>query len=150
MQSSVILVIPAYGEPESIGGVPQCDRFTLDTARRDRRCAMTIAAGVVYVVAKAPRPRVTKTRLCPPLTRDQAAQLASAFLLDTLVNVNLAGLTAGIVCREASERKALRQLVGPRVQVSIQSGGGPGDGTSLKGCAPSEGSECLHLDFHCG
>ena len=106
MQSSVILVIPAYGEPESIGGVPQCDRFTLDTARRDRRCAMTIAAGVVYVVAKAPRPRVTKGRLCPPLTRDQAAQLASAFLLDTLVNVNLAGLTAGIVCREASERKA--------------------------------------------
>ena len=37
--------------------------------------------GVVYVVAKAPRPGVSKTRLCPPLTPDQAAHLAAAFLL---------------------------------------------------------------------
>ena len=55
--------------------------------------------GVVYVVAKAPRPGVSKTRLCPPLTPDQAAHLAAAFLRDTLSNVTLAGLSPGIVCQ---------------------------------------------------
>ena len=38
----------------------------------------------VLVVAKAPVPGRVKTRLCPPLTADQAADLASAALLDTL------------------------------------------------------------------
>jgi len=41
---------------------------------------MKRADGVVYVVAKAPRPGSTKTRLCPPLSPDQAAQLAGAAL----------------------------------------------------------------------
>ncbi len=59
--------------------------------------------GVVYVVAKAPQPGVSKTRLCPPLTPDQASQVARAFLYDTLANATLAGVTPRIVCRTASE-----------------------------------------------
>ncbi len=38
----------------------------------------------VVVLAKAPVPGRSKTRLCPPLTPEQAAQVAGAALLDTL------------------------------------------------------------------
>ena len=38
----------------------------------------------LVVVAKRPTPGETKTRLCPPLTGEQAAQLYECFLLDTL------------------------------------------------------------------
>lgn len=38
----------------------------------------------VLVVAKAPVPGLAKTRLCPPLTPDGAAEVAAAALLDTL------------------------------------------------------------------
>lgn len=82
---------------------------------------------VVYVVAKAPRPGATKTRLCPPLTLDEAARLAGAFVLDTLETVNTAGFTARVVCRDASEREELDRLVGPAAEVKIQSGRGLGD-----------------------
>jgi rSAM/selenodomain-associated transferase 1 len=79
------------------------------------------------VVAKAPRPGVTKTRLCPPLTPDQASRLASAFLHDSLANAIQAGLAPRIVCRGATEQQELRRLAGPLTQVSIQSGDGLGD-----------------------
>ena len=88
---------------------------------------MKPASDVAYVVAKAPRPGSTKTRLCPPLSPDQAAQLACAFLLDTVATVNLAGVRARIVCREASEQQPLARLVGQLVPVSVQSGNGLGD-----------------------
>jgi rSAM/selenodomain-associated transferase 1 len=38
----------------------------------------------LLVVAKQPVPGQTKTRLCPPLTHDQAAELYDCFLRDTL------------------------------------------------------------------
>ncbi len=41
----------------------------------------------LLVVAKAPVPGRVKTRLCPPFTPDQAAQLAEAALRDTLATV---------------------------------------------------------------
>ena len=37
----------------------------------------------VVVIAKEPRPGAVKTRLCPPLTPEQAAELAEAALADT-------------------------------------------------------------------
>jgi glycosyltransferase A (GT-A) superfamily protein (DUF2064 family) len=39
---------------------------------------------VLLVLAKAPEPGLVKTRLCPPATPAQAADLAAAALLDTL------------------------------------------------------------------
>ncbi len=39
---------------------------------------------VVYVLAKAPRPGLVKTRLCPPLDPAEACRLAEAFLADTV------------------------------------------------------------------
>ena len=38
----------------------------------------------LMVIAKSPRPGRVKTRLCPPCTHDQAAELARAALADTL------------------------------------------------------------------
>ncbi|SFS89178.1 TIGR04282 family arsenosugar biosynthesis glycosyltransferase [Saccharopolyspora flava] len=38
----------------------------------------------LLIVAKAPVPGLAKTRLCPPATPEQAAELAAAGLLDTL------------------------------------------------------------------
>jgi uncharacterized protein len=43
-----------------------------------------MSAATLAVIAKAPAPGRTKTRLCPPLTLVQAAELAEAALRDTL------------------------------------------------------------------
>ena len=68
---------------------------------------MPDAKDVVYVVAKAPRPGQSKTRLCPPLTPDQAAHLAAAFLQDTIALVRRADVELRLICRDAAERDAL-------------------------------------------
>ena len=41
-------------------------------------------AGVLVVFAKAPRPGEVKTRMCPPLTPEQAADFYAAMLDDVL------------------------------------------------------------------
>jgi len=46
-----------------------------------------VTAAALVVIAKAPVPGRSKTRLCPPCTPAQAAQLAGAALADTLVAV---------------------------------------------------------------
>ena len=46
-----------------------------------------MAGAALLVIAKAPLPGRSKTRLCPPCTPDQAAALARAALLDTLAVV---------------------------------------------------------------
>src|ERR1700710_907329 len=51
-------------------------------------CTADCAIGVM---AKAPRPGFSKTRLCPPLRPDQAADLSAAFLRDISENIVLAG-----------------------------------------------------------
>ena len=45
---------------------------------------MTLKPNTLLVVAKRPTPGQTKTRLCPPLTPIQAANLYDCFLRDTL------------------------------------------------------------------
>jgi glycosyltransferase A (GT-A) superfamily protein (DUF2064 family) len=51
----------------------------------------------IGVMAKAPRPGYSKTRLCPPLRPDEAAALSAAFLRDTTTNIARAGRSAPIV-----------------------------------------------------
>ena len=50
----------------------------------------------IAVMAKSPRPGRTKTRLCPPLSPEQAAVMAAAFLRDVTDNVARAGATVPI------------------------------------------------------
>jgi rSAM/selenodomain-associated transferase 1 len=82
---------------------------------------------VLYLVAKAPRPGVTKTRLSPPLSHDQAAELATAFLVDTLASAQNAGCEVRIICRNLEERRLLLDLTGGRVRVDVQDGRDLGD-----------------------
>ena len=49
---------------------------------------------VLAVIAKAPRPGHSKTRLCPPCTPGEAARLAEAALRDTLAAVRTAPVAA--------------------------------------------------------
>ncbi len=47
-----------------------------------------MAANTLVIFAKWPLPGQVKTRLCPPLRSDQAAELARCFLLDTVERVS--------------------------------------------------------------
>ncbi len=87
---------------------------------------LTPGRSAVYVVAKAPRSGISKTRLCPPLAPATAAHLAAAFLLDSVHIVRQAGLEARIICRDDGERVALERLVGDRATVAVQAGCGLG------------------------
>jgi uncharacterized protein len=51
----------------------------------------------IGVMAKSPRPGHSKTRLCPPLRREQAAQLSAAFLRDTTESIAAAARCTPIV-----------------------------------------------------
>ena len=61
---------------------------------RDESPAESCAIGVM---AKTPRPGHSKTRLCPPLTPDQAAAMSAAFLRDTMDNLLTASRLAPVV-----------------------------------------------------
>lgn len=50
----------------------------------------------IGVMAKAPRPGFSKTRLCPPLQAAQAAALSAAFLRDITENISAAAGSASI------------------------------------------------------
>ena len=50
----------------------------------------------IGVMAKAPQPGRAKTRLCPPLGPEQAAQLSAAFLRDITENIALAARSVPI------------------------------------------------------
>ncbi len=58
------------------------------------RCATAVCA--IGVMAKAPQPGRSKTRLCPPLTHQQAAAMSGAFLRDITENIVLASAIAPI------------------------------------------------------
>lgn len=53
-------------------------------------------ACAIGVMAKAPRPGYSKTRLCPPLGPEQAAELSAAFLRDITNNIALAARQVAI------------------------------------------------------
>src|SRR6202012_5696853 len=50
----------------------------------------------IGIMAKAPRPGFSKTRLCPPLEPHQAASLSAAFLRDITENISMAARHAAI------------------------------------------------------
>jgi rSAM/selenodomain-associated transferase 1 len=68
---------------------------------------------LVFMV-KWPEPGRTKTRLCPPLSFAEAAELARAFLLDTLTEAARTDADLWLAYAPASAGDAFRSLVGTR------------------------------------
>lgn len=69
---------------------------------------------LVFMV-KWPEPGRAKTRLCPPLSPDEAAALARAFLLDTLAEAAGAGADRLLAFAPISAARDFRALVGDDV-----------------------------------
>jgi len=62
----------------------------------------------VVVIAKRPIAGRVKTRLCPPLTLVQAADLAAAGLADTMSAVDASSARSKVLCFDADDRSWLR------------------------------------------
>jgi glycosyltransferase A (GT-A) superfamily protein (DUF2064 family) len=73
----------------------------------------------IGVMAKSPRPGLSKTRLCPPLRPEQAAQLSAAFLRDTTENIAEAALSAPIVGYAAYAPSGTEEILVPHLASGI-------------------------------
>ncbi len=82
--------------------------------------------GAIAVIAKAPEPGRSKTRLCPPCTPEQAALLAQAALRDTLSALRRASCERRYVVLDG-EPGAWLESAGPDVVVIAQRGHGLGE-----------------------
>lgn len=69
---------------------------------------------LVFMV-KWPQPGRSKTRLCPPLSPQQAAALARCFLLDTLAGARASGADCWLAFAPAGAEGDFRRLAGPDV-----------------------------------
>jgi rSAM/selenodomain-associated transferase 1 len=67
----------------------------------------------IGVMAKAPQAGRSKTRLCPPLTPEQAAAMSAAFLRDTTENMAAAAGEAAIVSYAAYAPQGSEALLRP-------------------------------------
>jgi rSAM/selenodomain-associated transferase 1 len=74
----------------------------------------------VALVAKAPVAGRVKTRLCPPLSPAQAAELAAAMLADVAATVRTSGLAAW--CVHAGPPEPVRAVVGAGLPLVPQRG----------------------------
>jgi rSAM/selenodomain-associated transferase 1 len=84
----------------------------------------------LLIVGKAPEPGQTKTRLVPPLSPDEAADLYRGFLLDCVgLGLDLDWERISVV-HPVGSRDALADLLSPRVTLVEQSGHGLGDALS--------------------
>jgi rSAM/selenodomain-associated transferase 1 len=89
----------------------------------------------VVVLAKEPRPGRVKTRLCPPCTPRQAADLAAAALTDTLAAVDAAGCAQRVLAFDGETApwlppgwSAVRQApgdLGRRLDAAVRGVDGP-------------------------
>jgi uncharacterized protein len=82
-----------------------------------------MAQVAIVVIAKAPAPGRSKTRLCPPCTPEQAAVLAAAALEDTLAAVAAAPARRRIVALDGDPDGWLP----PRFELHPQRGAGLGE-----------------------
>ena len=77
----------------------------------------------LVVFAKHPQPGAVKTRLCPPLTPDQAARLAGAFLRDVLSTANrLPHVTRTLAYAPRGKRAQMARIAGPGWKLRLQIG----------------------------
>lgn len=74
------------------------------------------------LVAKAPVPGLVKTRLCPPLSPEQAAGLAAALLADTAATALATGFE--VVCVATGDEAVIRSVLPAHIPVLRQHGEG--------------------------
>jgi uncharacterized protein len=84
----------------------------------------------VLVVAKAPNSGTSKTRLVPPLTFAQAAELHEALLLDTVDDCRAEHADVRLLCAREADAPELERLL-PGLPVVTQEGKGLGDALRL-------------------
>jgi rSAM/selenodomain-associated transferase 1 len=99
----------------------------------------------VLVVAKAPEPGRTKTRLCPPLSEVDAAALGRAMLLDTLDCCRQEVADVGILHADPGEAPGLWALAGPRARLVLQRGSGLRDALRSGAEAALAGADAVAL-----
>lgn len=84
---------------------------------------MTPGRVVLAAMAKVPVAGDVKTRLCPPLSLDQAAELGRCLLEDRVEQLAAVPMTDRVVAFSPPERElALRRLVPPGVRLVVQRG----------------------------
>jgi len=81
----------------------------------------------LLVVAKQPAPGQTKTRLCPPLTHDQAAELYDCFLRDTLSIMRAVSDVHCVVGYLPEDAKAYFRQLAPDMELVPQHGASLGE-----------------------
>ena len=87
-----------------------------------------MAANALVIFAKWPLPGQVKTRLCPPLRPDQAAELARCFLLDTVERVSrLEEVQVWVAFTPAESEPRFRALLPSSVRYLSQRGNDLGE-----------------------
>jgi uncharacterized protein len=72
------------------------------------------ARSAVAIMAKAPQPGEVKTRLCPPLSYEEATELYRCFLLDKIAQVNTLPRAVPAVSYSPVESKRMFESLTPR------------------------------------
>jgi len=81
----------------------------------------------LLVVAKQPAPGQTKTRLCPPLTHDQAADLYDCFLRDTLSIMRTVSDVRCVIGYLPEDAQGYFRQLAPDMELSPQRGASLGE-----------------------
>lgn len=81
----------------------------------------------LLVVAKQPAPGQTKTRLCPPLTQDQAAELYDCFLRDTLAIMHEVPNVRCVIGYLPEDAQGYFRQLAPDMELSCQRGASLGE-----------------------
>ncbi|MDD9820041.1 MAG: TIGR04282 family arsenosugar biosynthesis glycosyltransferase [Nitrospira sp.] len=81
--------------------------------RRPRGHAAVPAGGAIIICARAPVPGAVKTRMCPPLTLDEAATLQGSLVMDAVaVACSLRGIATYVACEPGVAHPFFRALAG--------------------------------------
>ncbi len=76
----------------------------------------------VEIMAKAPRPGEVKTRLCPPLSPEEAAGLYDCFLRDKVAQVRTLAGAAGVIAFTPEDSRSLFETLAPGFRLIPQRG----------------------------
>jgi hypothetical protein len=86
----------------------------------------------VVIMAKAPQAGEVKTRLCPPLTSEEAARLYRCFLLDKIAQVRALRAASPVIAYTPLEGRSLFEALAPGFVLVPQEG--PDLGARLANC----------------